>query len=63
MKFIYFKLVYYTNENTKIDEFNNWKKEYIDAIKNSDCIFHVVTCPSFQITMDFLTQENIIYLL
>jgi len=50
---------YYTSENTKIDEFNNWKREYIDAIKNSNCIFHVITCPSFQITMDFLTNEKI----
>jgi hypothetical protein len=50
---------YYSSEKTKNDEFNNWKQQYTDAITNSNVILHVVSCPSFQITMNFLTINNI----
>jgi len=50
---------YYTSENTKIDEYNDWKDKYDKSIKNSDAILHVFSCPSFQITMDYMTLNNI----
>ena len=41
------------------EHFKKWKNEYIRALYNMDCHLEVVTCPSFSICGDLLTNLNI----